>query len=262
MKTPQPANKTLSTNLFPVVGIGASAGGLEAFKRFLKAIPENSGLAYVLVQHLDPTHKSILPSLLQKVTNIPVLEITDDIKVEPDHIYIIPSNKTLVANDGVLELSERPEKGGSVRHMPIDRFFTSLAQVHGSHAIGVVLSGNGSDGTLGLKAIKAGGGICFAQDGMSAANEGMPGNAVTADVVDHVMPPEDMPGKLIELKQPLDRKDNKKNELQERKDGTYESILSLLLARKGNDFTHYKDSTIRRRIARRMVLHNDTAPAT
>jgi two-component system, chemotaxis family, CheB/CheR fusion protein len=250
-------NKVLSANLFPVVGIGASAGGLEAFKRFLKAIPEKSGLAYVLVQHLDPTHKSILPSLLQKVTKIPVREITDDIKVMPDHIYIIPSNKTLVANDGILELSDRPEKVRGIPHLPINLFFTSLAEVHGTHAIGVVLSGNGSDGTLGLKAIKAGGGICFAQDSTSAANDGMPVSAATAGVVDYIMPPEEMAVKLMGLK--LSR-DNNKPELPGKKDGTYESILSLLLLRKGNDFTHYKDSTIRRRIARRMVLHNETAP--
>jgi two-component system CheB/CheR fusion protein len=195
--------------------------------------------------------------LLQKVTKIPVLEITDDIKVEPDHIYIIPSNKTLVANDGVLELSNRPEKGGSLLHMPIDLFFISLAQVHQSHAIGVVLSGNGSDGTLGLKAIKQGGGICFAQDSLSAANDGMPVSAATADVVDHIMAPEDMPAKLVALKPNPQNNIHPKTILPAKTDSSYESILSLLLDRKGNDFTHYKDSTIRRRIARRMLLHND-----
>src|SRR6187431_1883253 len=114
--------KILSDNLFPVVGIGASAGGLDAFKKLLSAIPEDSGMAYVLVQHLDPNHESLLPALLQKVTKIPVLEISDDIKVLPDHIYIIPSNKMLVANDGVLQLSPRPSKGEKSRHMPIDLF--------------------------------------------------------------------------------------------------------------------------------------------
>jgi two-component system, chemotaxis family, CheB/CheR fusion protein len=260
MKSPRSIKKVLSSNLFPVVGIGASAGGLEAFKRFLKAIPEKSGLAYVLVQHLDPTHKSILPSLLQKVTKIPVHEIIDDVKVEPDHIYIIPSNKTLIANDGVLELSDRPEKGVGTRYLPIDLFFKSLAEIHGAHAIGVVLSGNGSDGTLGLKAIKEGGGICIAQDSISAANDGMPVSAAAAKVVDHIMPPEDMPAKLLELKSQFIRDDDTKNAGKEIKDSTYEDILSLLLVRKGNDFTHYKDSTIKRRIARRMILHNNAAP--
>ncbi|MEJ0081698.1 MAG: chemotaxis protein CheB [Puia sp.] len=141
--------KTRSDNLFPVVGIGASAGGLDTFKRLLKAIPENSGMAYILVQHLDPSHESILAELLQRVTKIPVLEVTDNIKVSPDHIYIIPSNKLLTATDGVLKLSARPSK--NQKNMPIDLFFASLAEVHQSHAIGVVLSGTGTDGTLGVK---------------------------------------------------------------------------------------------------------------
>ena len=138
---------------FPVVGIGASAGGLDAFKKLLKAIPEDSGMAYVLVQHLDPKHESMLPELLQKVTKIPVIEITDDIKVMPDHIYVIPSNKMMVATDGVLLLAPRPPKSNTERNLPIDLFFSSLAEVHQEHAIGVVLSGTASDGTQGLKAM-------------------------------------------------------------------------------------------------------------
>ena len=186
-------NKTrpqiLSANTFPVIGIGASAGGLDAFKKLITAIPENSGMAYVLVQHLDPKHESMLPELLQKVTKIPVLEIADEVKVLPDHIYIIPSNKMLVANDGVLQLSERPEKSKNKVNLPIDLFFTSLAEVHQTHAIGVVLSGTATDGTLGLKAIKDLGGITFAQDEASAAYYGMPQNAIQAGVVDFIMPP-------------------------------------------------------------------------
>jgi two-component system CheB/CheR fusion protein len=161
--------KTLSSNLFPVVGVGASAGGLDAFTKLIKAIPEDSGLAFVLVQHLDPSHDSRLADILQKVTPIPVLEISDDIQVHPNHIYIIPSNKMLIANDGVLELSPRPTKSKKERNLPIDLFFTSLAEVHQNHAIGVVLSGTGSDGTEGLKAIKVKGGLTFAQDKESAA---------------------------------------------------------------------------------------------
>ena len=166
------AIKVLSENLFPVVGIGASAGGLDTFKRLLKAIPENSGMAYILVQHLDPSHDSILADLLQRVTKIPVLEITDNMKVVPDHIYIIPANKLLTASDGLLQLSARPPK--NQRNMPIDLFFASLAEVHQNQAIGVVLSGTGTDGTLGLKAIKAHGGFTFAQDQRSASYDGMP----------------------------------------------------------------------------------------
>ncbi|MEO7175366.1 MAG: chemotaxis protein CheB, partial [Saprospiraceae bacterium] len=131
---------------FPIVGIGASAGGLDAFKRLLKAIPESSGMAYVLVQHLDPSHESFLPEILQRVTNIPVLEIIDDIPLAPDHIYIIPSNKMLFSTDGVLKLVAREKK---ILNLSIDVFFTSLADVHKEFAVGVVLSGTGSDGTLG-----------------------------------------------------------------------------------------------------------------
>ena len=116
-------DKVLSTNTFPVVGIGASAGGLDAFKKLLKSIPDDSGMAYVLVQHLDPKHESLLPDLLQKVTNLPVLEITHDMKVEPNHIYVIPSNKMMVANDGVLELINRTTTDKNERNLPIDLFF-------------------------------------------------------------------------------------------------------------------------------------------
>ena len=182
-----------SPNLFPVVGIGASAGGLDAFKKLLKAIPENSGMAYVLVQHLDPNHESLLPEILQKVTPIPVLEITDDIKVLPDHIYVIPSNKMMVATDGILMLAPRPPKSKTQRNLPIDLFFTSLAEVHQDHAIGVVLSGTASDGTQGLRAIKEHGGITFAQDEASAEYEGMPHSAAQAGVVDFILPPGDIP---------------------------------------------------------------------
>ncbi|MBK6635643.1 MAG: chemotaxis protein CheB [Chitinophagaceae bacterium] len=200
-KTNPAIDKTLtkSTNQFPVVGIGASAGGLDAFKKLLKAIPENSGMAYVLVQHLDPRHESMLPELLQKVTNIPVMEIADDVKVQPDHIYIIPSNKMMIANDGKLELTPRPAKNKNERNLPIDLFFTSLAEVHQSHAIGVVLSGTATDGTLGLKAIKDHGGITFAQDEASAAYEGMPHSAAQAGVVDFILSPEKIPEKLLEV---------------------------------------------------------------
>ncbi len=122
VKKKKAKTKILSTNTFPVVGVGASAGGLDAFKKLLKAIPEDAGMAYVLVQHLDPSHESLLPDILQKVTDIPVLEISDDMKVEPNHIYVIPSNKMMIANDGVLQLTTRPSKNKNDRNLPIDLF--------------------------------------------------------------------------------------------------------------------------------------------
>ncbi|MBK5277439.1 MAG: histidine kinase, partial [Bacteroidia bacterium] len=243
--------KIRSANIFPVVGIGASAGGLEAFRKLLQAIPENSGMAYVLVQHLDPSHESMLPDLLQKVTTIPVLEIADDIRVEPNHIYVIPSNKMMVANDGVLQLTPRPALNKTQRNLPIDLFFTSLAEVHQAHAIGVVLSGTASDGTAGLKAIKDHGGITFAQDEESAAFDGMPNSAVQAGVVDFVLPPEQIPLKILEVNKTLGHESEETTLLKDEE--VLRQIISLLRIRKGTDFTYYKQTTIGRRVLRRMA---------
>jgi two-component system CheB/CheR fusion protein len=257
--TPLPSKEKhlKSSNLFPVVGIGASAGGLDAFKKLLKAIPDDSGMAYVLVQHLDPTHESMLPELLQKVTKIPVLEIADDIKVLPNHIYVIPSNKMMVATDGVLQLSPRPKTSKTERNLPIDLFFTSLAEVHREHAIGVVLSGTATDGTLGLKAIKDQGGITFAQDEASAAYGSMPQNAAAAGVVDYILPPEMIPQKLLEVI----GTGHGDGQLPLEAEAVYKQIISLLRIRKGTDFTYYKQSTIHRRILRRMGLSKNETPA-
>ncbi len=254
MKKITKQTKVLSSNLFPVVGIGASAGGLDAFKKLLKAIPENSGMAYVLVQHLDPNHESLLPDLLQKVTDIPVLEITDDMRVEPNHIYVIPSNKMMVANDGVLQLTMRPLKNKNERNLPIDLFFTSLAEVHQSHAIGVVLSGTASDGTFGLKAIKDHGGLTFAQDEKSAAYDGMPNSAVQAGVVDFILSPEKIPNKISELIKSMNGQGHDAQSANDPDEDTFRQIISLLRIRKGTDFTYYKKSTVSRRILRRMAL--------
>lgn len=257
-------DKTLikSTNLFPVVGIGASAGGLDAFKKLLKAIPLDSGMAYVLVQHLHPEHESFLTEILQKVTKIPVIEISDDIKVEPNHIYIIPSNKMLIANDGKLELSARPAKSNNKLNLPIDLFFESLAEIHQIHAIGVVLSGTGADGTLGLKAIKNNGGITIAQNMESADYDSMPAHAIQADVVDFILTPEEIPQKLLDIVPQINLSDEELNNLPQQDEDVFKQILSLLRIRKGTDFTYYKQTTIRRRILRRVAIHKniDTSP--
>ena len=240
-----------STNEFPVVGIGASAGGLSAFKKLLHSISKDSGMAYVLVQHLDPNHESMLAELLQKVTEIPVLEITDDIKVLPNHIYILPSNKMLIANDGVLELSPRIIKKNEPNH-PIDIFFNSLAIIHQSHAIGVILSGTGSDGTKGLKAIKENGGITFAQDKESADYDGMPNSAINSGVVDFVLPAENIAEKIFNHTFNNGKLTNNQNN-EPQNDIVFKQIISLLRAIKGTDFTYYKQTTVKRRILRRMV---------
>ncbi|MBC7616163.1 MAG: histidine kinase, partial [Pedobacter sp.] len=254
------AGLTKSTNAFPVVGIGASAGGLDAFKKLLEAIPEFSGMAYVLVQHLHPDHNSMLPDILQKVTKIPVLEISDDIKVLPDHIYIIPSNKMMIANDGVLQLTPRTTSKNEL-NLPIDLFFTSLAEVHQSHSIGVVLSGTASDGTKGLIAIKEHGGITFAQDEESAAYNGMPESAIQAGVVDFILPPEKIPQKLLEITKIINRNGAADENIPQQDGEHFKQMLALLRVLKGTDFTYYKQTTISRRILRRMALNKNEKPA-
>ena len=260
-KNKHPENLIKSKNLFPVIGVGASAGGLDAFKKLLKAIPVNSGMAYVLVQHLDPNHESMLTEILQKMTPIPVLEIADDIKVEPNHIYVIPSNKIMVATDGVLLLAPRPEKSKTERYLPIDLFFTSLAIVHQAHAIGVILSGTGTDGTLGLKAIKDYGGITFVQDEQSAAYPNMPNSAVQAEVVDFILPPDKMPEKLLEVTKIITTPTSVEENLPLGDEEAFRQINAVLRIRKGTDFTYYKQTTIRRRILRRMAINKNEEPA-
>ncbi len=238
---------------FPIVGIGASAGGLDAFKRLLTAIPENSGMAYVLVQHLDPSHESMLPEILQRVTKIPVYEITEDIHLAPDHIYIIPENKILTSTDGVLQLAPREK---SILNLSIDIFFNSLAEVHKEFAIGVVLSGTGKDGTKGLKAIKLYGGISIAQDLESAAYGGMPESAINSGVVDFILSPEKIPEQLLQINSAYKTglaltKDQQSNNDDE---AVFKQILWQLSQHNGVDFTHYKDQTLRRRIARRIAI--------
>jgi len=246
-------NDIKSDNLFPVVGIGASAGGLEAFKQFIKSIPEQSGMAYIFVQHLHPEHISSLPDILQRETKMPVCEITNNEEVKPDHIYIIPANKMLIATDGVLQLSARPSEQ---LNMPIDVFFTSLAEVHQSHAIGIVLSGTGSDGTLGLKKIKDEGGITFAQDLASASYIAMPQSAINAAVADFILTPAEMPQRLQQLNHSFQRsfREIDANEDEPKEQDSFKQILYLLSVRKGIDFTYYKQTTVHRRILRRLAI--------
>jgi two-component system CheB/CheR fusion protein len=226
-------------------------GGLDAFKRFLQAVPVDSGMAYVLVQHLDPTHESILPELLSRVTSIPVLEIENHIHLAPNTVYVIPENKILTSEDGILTLTERNKKKTSTA---IDVFLTTLAEVHESFAIGIVLSGTGSDGTLGLKAIKAHGGITFAQDQLSAKFGEMPQSAIHAEVVDFVLTPEQMPDKLVEIFSALKKYKNLEEALAKEEEDIFNQIIITLCQRSGVDFTYYKQTTVRRRIARRMVI--------
>ena len=240
---------------FPVVGIGASAGGLEAFRRLVERLPTDTGMAFVLVQHLDPQHRSLLAELIGNATRMPVTEATDDLAVEPDHLYTIPPNVTLGILHGRLQILERIGERG--RHLPVDAFFCSLAQDQGSQAIGVVLSGTASDGTAGLAAIKAAGGLTLVQDQASAAFWGMPGSAVAAGCADLVLPPEEIAQELARIaRHPLLRRGPVPDaDLGEDAAQPLAKIYMLLRAHTGNDFALYKQTTVRRRIRRRMVVH-------
>lgn len=242
--------------LFPLVGVGASAGGIESFRKFLAAVPDNSGMAYILVQHLAASHDSILPEILAKITNIPVQEITDECHIAPDHIYVIPENKTLQVTDHELKLLPR-EKGAL--NMPIDIFFTSLAKVHQNLAIGVVLSGTANDGTVGLRDIKEYGGITFAEDPDTAAWDGMPKSAIAAGVVDFVLPAEEIPSKLINVYAAYKTTGTAADRIQAKKTDIDENELAKIFSQlehySGMDFSHYKRPTIIRRIDRRMAIN-------
>jgi len=242
---------------FPIVGIGASAGGLEACSEFFAQLPINTGMAFVLVQHLDPSHKSMLTELLSRTTQLPIDEVRDGMIVEPNHIYIIPPNTEL----GILykELHLLPRNEIASPHLPIDSFMQSLAEDQGSMSIGIILSGGASDGTMGLKRIKAAGGITFAQDEGSAKYSSMPHSAIAAGCVDFVLPPLDIAKELTRIaRQPRVLRNIAgitEQGLSEEGSDELNKIFMLLRNRTGNDFTYYKHSTICRRIQRRMVLH-------
>lgn len=240
---------------FPIVGIGASAGGLEAFSELLKELPPNTGMGFVLVQHMDPKHSSDLRQILSRTTKIPVLEVTDGVVVQPNHVYVIPPNTSMAIKGGVLQLAGRKLTQG--KHLPIDDFLNSLAQDRGNLAISVILSGTASDGTEGCLAVKAAGGITFAQDDQSARYNSMPHSAVSSGSVDFVVPPAGIARELARLAQhphlaPVSRD---KPELALAAGDQMDALLALVREASGVDFTHYKHSTLQRRIKRRMVLH-------
>jgi two-component system CheB/CheR fusion protein len=240
---------------FPVVGIGASAGGLEAVTILLKHLPPDTGMALVLVQHLDPKHESALTALLSRVTPMPVSEAADGTRVQPGHVYVIPPNKKMGIDNRTLRLLPR-ENGGDL-HAPVDYFFRTLAADQGGQAVGVVLSGTGTDGTQGLEEIKAAGGITFVQSEASARYNGMPASAGGSGCADYILPPEEIARELIRVGQhpqliPAHRLEEEN--LLPMDGDEFKQICSLLRAHSGVDFSHYKPATLRRRISRRMVL--------
>ncbi|MDX1548417.1 MAG: chemotaxis protein CheB, partial [Rhodothermales bacterium] len=188
---------------FPVIGIGASAGGLRAYETFFDEMHEATGMAFVLVQHLDPHHQSELAELLQNHTRMPVLQVEDGTHVEPNHVYVIPPGTSLSIEGGVLRLSDPVKRRG--HRAPIDLFFRSLAEDQGERAVAVVLSGTGSDGTLGLKAVKERAGITMAQDPDDAEYDGMPRSAIATGLVDVALPAGELARKLVEYSRNADR---------------------------------------------------------
>ena len=233
-----------------VVGVGASAGGLEAFSELLKHLPLTTGMAFVLVQHLDPHHQSILSELLAAQTSLRVLQVQNETRIQPDCVYVIPPNNLMQIRDGMLTLQARPAVPEMFK--PIDAFFRSLAHEYHSNAVGVVLSGTATDGTLGLKAIKAEGGITFAQN-QTAKFDSMPRSAIAAGVVDFVLPPRRIAEELAAISLRTTRLNGAESTLMEN-GMTMHRLLLVLRNNTGVDFTQYKQPTIMRRLNRRMVL--------
>lgn len=248
-----PAEEVHPREGFPIVGIGASAGGLEAFTQMLQALPVDTGMAFVLVQHLDPTHASMLTEILSRATGMPVVEVKDQMPVAPNHVYVIPPGTNMVISQGVLQLSPRTET--RVPHRPIDPFFRSLAEDQGHKAIGVILSGTATDGTLGLGTIKAEGGITFAQDD-TAQHDSMPRSAVAAGCVDLVLPPDEIAKEIARIgRHPYVAPAAEGKPEKPASEPDLGPVLELLRNATRVDFTHYKRNTLYRRITRRMVLH-------
>ncbi len=257
----EPHRRSLLT--FPVVGLGASAGGLHALQRFFEQMPAGCGMAFVVVVHLSPRHESNVAAILQRTTRMPVRQVTETTPVLADHVYVIPPNKHLSMDDGHLEVADAERVVG--RHVAIDLFFRTLAQVHRERAIAVVLSGTGADGAVGLMRVKEYGGLTFAQSPGDAEYDGMPNAAIATRNVDFVLPVVDMPQRLLELvtsarmirlpPPPIGADGVPLLDASESAEVALKEIKALLRKRTGHDFTHYKRATVLRRIERRLQVN-------
>ena len=247
-KTPKPKDDSQ----FPIVGIGASAGGLEALEQFFSNMPNDNGMAFVVIQHLDPTHVGIMPELLQRITPMKVMQASDRLKVKPNCVYVIPPNKSMSLLNDALYLFDPVESRGL--RLPIDIFFRSLADDRREKSIGIILSGMGSDGSLGLKAIKANEGIVLVQDPLSAKFDSMPRSAIAAVNADIVAPANELPFRLIDFLEfiPVIKTDT---DTEVRNKSHLDKIIILLREQSGHDFSLYKKNTLFRRIERRKGIH-------
>ena len=244
-----PAN----TNSFYVVGIGASAGGLEALERFFRSMPENVNMSFIVVSHLDPNHISIMPELIQKSTKMKLFQAEDGMVLEPNHVYVAPANRDLAIFNGTIQLIEPIAAHGF--RLPIDFFFKSLSEDLGEKAICIVLSGMASDGSQGLKAVKSELGMVMVQDPKSAKFDGMPSSAIKTGLADYILPPEDMPAHLIKYASQKVKGALLNEAIIEGKiPDIFQKIFILLRTHTGHDFSQYKQNTIYRRVERRMIV--------
>lgn len=239
---------------FFIVGVGASAGGLEALKGFFSNMPSDSNIAFVVIQHLDPKHKSIMGSLLSKFTNMSVMEVEDGMLIKPNGIYLNPPNTNMAILNRTIQLIGL-EKTHSV-NLPIDYFFRSLSQDQSENSICIILSGTGTDGTLGSKAIKAAGGMAMVQEEKQAQYDGMPRSAIDTGLIDYILPVEQMPVELIKFTQhPYIESPEKVGITKQKFQNYLQKIFILIRSQTGHDFSNYKQNTIRRRIERRLAVH-------
>ncbi|MDO8636638.1 MAG: chemotaxis protein CheB, partial [Dehalococcoidia bacterium] len=251
------AGKAAEHDMFPIVAIGASAGGLEALQQFFNNMPPNSGMAFVVITHLDPNHASRMAELLQKNTEMRVFEAQDNAKIQPDTVYVIPPHRNILVMNHTLQLLEQPLSPG-LSHT-IDIFFRSLSEDLKDRAICIVLSGTGTDGTSGLRAVKAELGMAIAQDPGSAAYQGMPSSAIETGLVDYVLSPAEMPARLIEyIRDFYGKPAAMRRDAVERVPGALQKIFVLMRSQFRVDFSAYKEATLRRRLDRRMALHQLT----
>ncbi len=247
---------TESEPKFFVVGIGASAGGLQALEEFFDNMSVDSGAAFVVIQHLSPDFKSLMQELLQRRTSMVVQRVTDGMALEPNSVYLIPPGKNLMVTDSVLRLSKREDKNHSGVNFPIDLFFESLATNYGERAIGVILSGSGSDGAHGLRRISEAGGVTLVQEAITAEFDGMPCSAIATGVVNQVLPPRELAQLIYEYTlQPLNNPGINLDSNQLLDSTKFKQILDLILAEEGLDFSHYKPTTLSRRIRRRCLIN-------
>lgn len=242
-----------SPNKLPVVAIGASAGGLDALKKFFTAMSPDPGMAFVLVQHLDPTHESTLADLMSRYTPLKVVQAKDGMKVESDYLYIIPPNKDMGLMNRTIQLMEPVEPHGM--RLPINFFLKNLAEDQKERSIAIIFSGFGSDGTIGIKSIKAAGGMVMAQDPATADSNSMPASAIQTGLVDFILPPEEMPEKLMNYVESAHKTIKKIITPKEETERALQKIFMLIRNRTSHDFSYYKENTVYRRISRRMNIH-------